>query len=173
MVYLDGLFLRVMGVQQEAVYVALGITPSGERQVDDPLRDAAASGGGRPVHQVLGFWLLPTESALAWEEVLKGLWQRGLRRVLLFVTDGLPGMEAAIQRVYPGTEWQRCVVHRVRSSLAQVRARDRGAVAEHLRGVYRAESRQEALEGLERLRRTWGSRYPRLVSGLSGAAAVL
>lgn len=42
-VYLDGLFLRVMrddlGVQQEAVYVALGITPSGERQVDDPLRD--------------------------------------------------------------------------------------------------------------------------------------
>ncbi len=49
----------------------------------------------------------------------------------------------------------------MRSSLAQVR----GAVVEPLRAVYRAESRQEALEGL---RRTWGSRY--LVGGGDSAA---
>ncbi|ADW21858.1 transposase [Thermus scotoductus SA-01] len=54
-VYLDGFFLKVLregiGVEREAVYVALGVTPGGQRQV-------------------LGFWLLPTESATAWEEVL-------------------------------------------------------------------------------------------------------
>jgi len=44
----------------ETVYVALGVTPSGERQV-------------------LGFWLLPTENALGWEGILREPWQRSLR----------------------------------------------------------------------------------------------
>jgi putative transposase len=109
-VYLDGLYLKLLregeGVVREVVYVALGVTPSGERQV-------------------LGYWLLPAESALGWEGVLGELWQRGLRRVLLFITDGLPGLPEAIRRVYPQAEWQRCVVHGVRWSLGQVRARDR------------------------------------------------
>ena len=148
-VYLDGFFLKVLregiGVEREAVYVALGVTPGGQRQV-------------------LGFWLLPTESATAWEEVLRELWQRGLRRVLLFITDGLPGMEEAIRRVYPLAQWQVCVVHRVRSSLAQVRARDRALLAQDLKGIYGARSRVEALEALERLKEAWGSRYPSLVA---------
>lgn len=63
-------------MEREAVYVALGVTPCGQRQI-------------------LGFWLLPTENATAWEGVLRELWPRGLRRVLLFITDGLPGMEEA------------------------------------------------------------------------------
>jgi putative transposase len=156
-VYLDGLYLKLLregeGVVREVVYVALGVTPSGERRV-------------------LGYWLLPAESALGWEGVLGELWQRGLRRVLLFITDGLPGLPEAIQRVYPQAEWQRCVVHGVRWSLGQVRARDRTLLAEDLRRVYGAESRAEALEALEALREAWGSRYPGVVAlwaGDSGA----
>jgi hypothetical protein len=156
-VYLDGLYLKLLregeGVVREVVYVALGVTPSGERQV-------------------LGYWLLPAESALGWEGVLGELWQRGLRRVLLFITDGLPGLPGAIRRVYPQAEWQRCVVHGVRWSLGQVRARDRTLLAEDLRRVYGAESRGEALEALEALREAWGSRYPGVVAlwaGDSGA----
>jgi putative transposase len=76
-VYLDGLYLKLLregeGVVREVVYVALGVTPCGERQV-------------------LGYWLLPAESALGWEGVLGELWPRGLRRVRLFITDGLPGL---------------------------------------------------------------------------------
>ena len=72
-VHLDGLYLRLLregeGVVREAVYVALGVTPSGERRV-------------------LGYRLLPAEGALGWEGVLGELWQRGL----LLVTDGLPGL---------------------------------------------------------------------------------
>ena len=156
-VYLDGLYLKLLregeGVVREVVYVALGVTPSGERRV-------------------LGYWLLPAESALGWEGVLGELWQRGLRRVLLFITDGLPGLPEAIQRVYPQAEWQRCVVHGVRWSLGQVRARDRTLLAEDLRRVYGAESRGKALRALEALREAWGSRYPGVVAlwaGDSGA----
>ncbi len=144
-VYLDGLSLKVFregeGIVRESVYVALGIAPNGERRV-------------------LGFWLLPTESALGWEGVLGELWQRGLRRVLLFITDGLPGLPEAIRRVYPQAEWQRCVVHGVRWSLSQVRSRDRALLAEDLRRVYGAESREEALGALEEVKAAWGSRYP-------------
>jgi putative transposase len=147
-VYLDGLFLKVFregeGVGREAASVALGVTPEGRRQV-------------------LRYWLLPTESALGWEGVLRELWQRGLRRVLLFITDGLPGLPEAMGRVYPQAEWQRCVVHGVRWSLAQVRARERALLAEDLKQVYLAEDRREALQALERLKATWGSRYPGVV----------
>ena len=92
--------------------------------------------------------------------------------MLLFITDGLPGLPEAIQRVYPQAEWQRCVVHGVRWSLGQVRARDRTLLAEDLRRVYGAESRAEALRALEALREAWGSRYPGVVAlwaGDSGA----
>ncbi len=106
-VYLDGLSLKVFregeGIVRETVYVALGVTPSGERRV-------------------LGFWLLPTESALGWEGVLGELWQRGLRRVLLFITDGLPGLSEA--KGLPS------------GGVAAVRgARGAGAVGGRLRGL--------------------------------------
>lgn len=84
--------------------------------------------------------------------------------MLLFVTDALPGIEEVIRRVYPLAHWQRCVVHMVRSSLGQVRSRDRALLAQDLRGVYMAGSRKEALEALERLRAAWGARSPSLVA---------
>lgn len=86
-VYLDWFFLKVyregLGVQKKAICMALG--------------------GGTPKRegQILGFWLLPTESASAWEEALEELWSRGLRGVLLFITEGLGGIEEAVRRVYP------------------------------------------------------------------------
>lgn len=83
---------------------------------------------------------------------------------MLFITDGLSGIEEAIRRVYPLARWQRCVVHLVRSSLSQVRSRDRALLAQDLRGVYMAESQQEALRNLEGLREAWGARYPSLVA---------
>ncbi|GAA5335985.1 hypothetical protein YIM730264_20080 [Thermus hydrothermalis] len=58
---LDGLFSKVLReglrVEQEAVYIALGVTPSRERQLQ-------------------GFWLLPTESVSLWEGTC-GSWGRG------------------------------------------------------------------------------------------------
>ena len=49
-------------------------------------------------------------------------------------------------------------MHGVRSSLSQVRVRDRGPLAEDLRRVYRT----EAL-GAEELQARWGGRYPGVV----------
>jgi len=148
-VYLDALFVKVLrrgaGIRKEALYVVLGITPEGKRDI-------------------LGFYLFPTESAAVWQkEVLSDLWERGLREVLVFVTDDLPGMEEAIRRVYPGADWQQCVVHKVRSTLPKVRKEDQEAVLRDLKRVYRAETLKEAQVAWQAFVRRWGGRYPQVV----------
>jgi len=112
------------------------------------------SGRAKPVHQAGLLALAQRE-----RQVLQGLWHRGLKRVLLFITDGLVGLQPAIQRVYPLAEWPRCVVHGVRGGLSQVRVRDRGPLAEDPRRVYRT----GALGALEELQARWGGRYPGVV----------
>ncbi len=149
MVYLDALFVKVLrqgsGIGKEAVYVVLGITQEGQREV-------------------VGFYLFPTESAAVWqEEVLKDLWERGLREVLVFITDDLPGIEEAIRRVYPKADWQQCVVHKVRNTLPKVRKEDQEAVVRDLKRVYWAESLEEAHAAWRAFGRRWGGRYPEVV----------
>ncbi len=148
-VYLDALFLKLQcsgkGIEKQALYAALGLTTDGRRIL-------------------LGFWLFPNEGALVWEELLKELRSRGLVEVLLFITDGLSGIGEAIHRVYPQAEWQYSIPHKLRAAQAQVKRRDLAAVLADLKRVYRAPSRDRALEELERFTRTWQDRYPRLAS---------
>jgi len=122
-VFLDGTFLSIRRgkVAKEPVYIALGIKPDGRREI-------------------LGFWLFGAEgeSAQNWEEVLRDLRRRGVKRVRVFVTDDLPGMEEAVKRIFPEADWQMCVLHAVRDALAKVRRQDREPLAQSLRAVYRA-----------------------------------
>jgi len=67
-VSLDGLVLKLFqeeeGVGRVSVYVAIGVSPAGERKV-------------------LGYWLFPSENAFRGESVLRELRERGLEQVLL------------------------------------------------------------------------------------------
>ena len=72
-----------------------------------------------------------------WQEILGDLWKRGMREVRVFVSDGLPGMEEGIRRVYPNAKWQQCLLHKMRKE-------DRGAVAWELKRIYLADSQKEA-----------------------------
>ena len=128
------------------MYLALGIKPDGQREV-------------------LGFWLFGAEgeSARNWEEVLKDLKGRGVQRVRIFITDDLPGLEEAIKKIFPEADWQLCVLHAVRDALNKVRKKDREAVAEALKKIYRAETEEEAKEALGSLRERWSGVYPRIV----------
>ncbi len=65
---------------------------------------------------------------------LRELSRRGVKKVQLFITDDLPGIENAIKMVYPGSEWQLCVLHTVI------------LFAEDLKRIYRAEIEEKAKE---------------------------
>ncbi|KST49672.1 hypothetical protein AOY35_08685 [Enterococcus faecium] len=74
--------LKRQTVSKEAVYIVIGIRLDGTKEV-------------------LGFSLAPTESAYVWKEILQDLKDRGLKEVLLVVTDGLSGINDSIHSVYP------------------------------------------------------------------------
>lgn len=131
-------------VQHKAVYVALGLTPAGTKEV-------------------LGFWIAPTEAATFWQRVLTELKGRGVADLLIALVDGLTGFPAAIAAVFPETVVHQCVVHLVRQSLSHVGWKERKAVAKELRAIYQAPSEAAALDALARFEvSAWGARFPEI-----------
>jgi len=143
-VYLDALVvkMRVDGrVENRAVYVAIGITLEGQKEV-------------------LGLWTSASEGAKFWLQVLTELNNRGLKDIFIACVDGLKGFPQAIETVYPKTTVQLCLVHMVRASLNYVNWRERIAVAGGLKTIYRAATEQEAARQLDQFAETWDSKYP-------------
>ena len=88
-IFMDATYLNVRhdSVAKEPLHVLLGITPDGTREV-------------------LDYALYPTESAANYEEMMQGIKSRGVKQVLLFVSDGLEGMRDAVKRQFPDADHQ-------------------------------------------------------------------
>jgi putative transposase len=131
-------------VQHEAVYLALGITANGAKDI-------------------LGFWIAQTESAAFWQRVMTELQGRGVRDILIALIDGLTGFPAAIEAVFAATVIHHCVVHLVRQSLAHVNWRDRKQVTSRRRAIYQAPSEAAARVALTELEACpLGRRHPEI-----------
>jgi len=122
--------------------------------------------------EVLGFTIALTESAYIWKEVLQDLRNRGLKEVLLVVTDGLSGIEESIHSVYPNAQFQQCCVHVSRNIAHKVRVRDRKEICEDFKLVYQVNSKEEALVQVDFMVKKWGKQYPRVVNLLLNPAIV-
>src|SRR5256885_13110076 len=84
-VYLDALQVAIRDqqvVRKKAVYVAIGVSLDGERDV-------------------LGLWIDKTEGARFWTSVMTELRNRGVKGILFVCTDGLTGFPDAIEAVFP------------------------------------------------------------------------
>jgi putative transposase len=102
--FLDASFFRMHpGSPAEPVLAAWGITTDGK-----PAFIGLAPGAG--------------ESADAWHDFLTDLKERGLASPLLVISDGAPGLIAAIEQAFPKALRQRCLIHRARNVLAKVPA---------------------------------------------------
>lgn len=105
-----------------------------------------------------------SESANVWKEILANLKERGVKEVLLFVSDGLTGLENAISEEFPKAQIQLCVVHQTRNTLNHVRPKDKDILAGKLKEIYKSKSLPEAKERLVKLNETIKSKYPRLLT---------
>lgn len=128
-------------VKNKAVYLALGITGDGQREV-------------------LGLWIAENEGAKFWLSVMNELRNRGVQDILIAVVDGLKGFPEAITAAFPETVVQTCIVHLVRHSLNFCSWKDRKAVAARLREVYSADTAEAARDALEAFDAEWGGQYP-------------
>lgn len=98
-VYVDCLYAPVKNdliSQKTAIYVMLGINKNG-------------------IKDVLGIWINETESAYFWTTVFEEIRSRGVEDILFVSMDGLTGLPEAIEKVFPKTITQRCIVHIVRN----------------------------------------------------------
>jgi len=142
--YFDALFIKSRQegpVKNKAVYLALGVDLQGEKEL-------------------LGLWLAETEGAKFWLSVFTELKNRGMQDCFIACVDGLKGLPEAVEAVFPETQVQLCIVHKVRNSLQYVPWKERKAVAKDLRTIYGAATLVEAELALERFAEQWDEKYP-------------
>ena len=141
-VYLDCIHVKVRegAVRVKAVYLAIGITMNGEKEV-------------------LGLWLAQTEGAKFWLQVVTELRNRGVQDIFIACVDGLKGFPDAIEAVFPKAVVQLCIVHMVRHSLNYVSWKRRKEVAADLRRIYTSATAEEAELMLGEFEARWDAEY--------------
>ena len=150
--FLDGVSLRVRrpaGRKRVQMLVAYGVRRDGSRQL-------------------LAFLRSQGESQSDWEGLLQDLYRRGLegKNLQLIVTDGCPGLAAAIPTVYPRALHQRCWVHKMRNILEKVRKSDYDEVKRDAQAIYVAGSRKQAQAACRCFSARWRKSYPTVVRQL-------
>src|SRR6056297_346753 len=145
-VYIDALWEKVRRdrIASEAFYVIMGLKKDFTREI-------------------IGIVNLPVESAVGWQEVLNGLKERGLKKVHLFVSDGLKSLETAIAKEFNQSTHQKCIVHLQRNILAYVRSSHKEEIAEDFKKVLNPDDknykRENAMERLRAFSIKWGKYY--------------
>ena len=150
-VFVDATYFYVRNegvVGKKAVYVILGINSQGYKDI-------------------LGFYVGESKSAKYWLNMLNELKSRGLKDILILCADGLKGLPEAISTAYPNTEFQRCIVHMIRNTMAYVSYKDRKELATDLKTIYRASTAEEGYENLIELREKWIKRNINLDSWIN------
>jgi putative transposase len=100
--YLDAIYLPVRPTgNKEGVLCAWGSDTDGKRVLLDVC---------------LGM----RESEEDWLALGRGLTARGLKAPMMVVCDGAPGLNNAIEQLWPTADRQRCTVHRLRNLLAKL-----------------------------------------------------
>ncbi len=133
LVFFDALRVKMRDegtVRNKAVYLAIGVTPDGRKDV-------------------LGIWIEQTEGAKFWLRVMTEIKNRGVNDILIAIVDGLKGFPEAINAVFPETQIQTCIVHLIRNSLDFCSWKERKPVAQELKTIYRAEDAEAAAAALK------------------------
>jgi putative transposase len=146
---IDAIVLKIRDgqVANRPVYVAMGITVDGDRDV-------------------LGLWAGPTggEGAKQWMSMLTDLRNRGVADVCIVCCDGLKGLPDAIAATWPLATVQTCVVHLVRNSLRYASKADWAKITAGLKTVYTAPTVDAAEARFVEFAETWRTKYPAMIA---------
>jgi transposase-like protein len=147
-IFIDAIVVKVRDGQvvNRPVYVAIGVTCSGERDI-------------------LGLWAGDGgEGAKFWLAVLTEIKNRGVEDVCITVCDGLRGLPDAVTTVWPQAIVQACIIHLIRNTFRYASRRDWDAMAKDLRPVYTAPTEPSAAARFEEFTERWGGQYPAIIN---------
>jgi len=152
-IFVDGVIFKMRlkySVENIPVLVAIGVTETGAKLV------LALQSGDK-------------ESATNWREFFRDLKNRGLdaASVQLGIMDGLSGLEKVFAEEFPYAQVQRCQVHVARNVVAKVPHKLKKEVADDLRSIFYASSREKADELYKSFYEKWNKVIPSAVKSLS------
>lgn len=151
-VFADVVFVTVKRGNEyakEGIYVAYGVREDNRREL-------------------LVLSINPTESAMEWGNLLNELKDRGVKKIDLFVADGLAYLEDEIMKVFPGTAFQKCVIHKMRNILNKTSPKDKEDVASDLKKIFDNfdgyATMKKALKKTDLFVKKWSTKYPKFKS---------
>jgi len=136
-VYVDGISLkRSWGgeVRNVSVLIAIGVDRDGYRDI-------------------LGVAEGAKEDKPSWESFLRHLKDRGLKGVLLLISDKCLGLVESFGNYFAEARWQRCIVHFYRNVFTLVPTSKVREVSSMLKAIHAQESRDEAVAKAEAIAR--------------------
>jgi putative transposase len=155
--YLDAIALRVRianKVVSAPVLVAVGVKADGEKVV-------------------LDLELLGSESSECWGGFVEGLINGGLGQPRLVIIDGNKGLRAAVDQNWPGTQVQRCTVHKLRNLERHVPRHALEEVKSDYHRIIYAESLEQARKTYREFVLKWKKLAPKVVVSLEEAGEEL
>ena len=126
--YADCLYVPIkddITSSKKAVYVIIGVDVHGFKEI-------------------LGLWIDNTESGSFWNNVFEDLKERGVQDILYMSSDGIAGFKGSLERVFPKTHSQRCVVHLVRNIYSLCPKKDAKQIIQDYKKIYTSTSLEEA-----------------------------
>ncbi|TCP38595.1 transposase-like protein [Tamaricihabitans halophyticus] len=146
-VFVDAIHVKIRDgqVANRPIYVAIGVTVAGERDI-------------------LGLWAGDGgEGAKFWLSVLTEIKNRGVADVCIVVCDGLKGLPESINTVWGQAIVQTCIIHLIRNTFRYASRKYWDQMARDLKPVYTAATEAAAKERFEEFTAAWGERYPAIV----------
>lgn len=114
--------------------------------------------------ELLDIMVNPTETANSWGDSFQRLRKRGINKIDLIVADGLQGLEDEVHKHFPGTIFQKCVVHKMRNILNKARPKDKQAIANDLKDLFDNFDKTSTIEAAmikkDSFIEKWQAKYP-------------
>jgi putative transposase len=153
--FCDGVYFEMRvarSIEKAPVLVVIGVAEDGQKQV-------------------IGLQAGDKESAACWRELFKDLKSRGLKSqtVTLDIMDGLAGLEKVFREEFAQSKVQRCQVHVSRNVLAKVPQKLKQQVADDIRSIFYASSREKSLEFSTQFSEHWQKEAPSAVKCLQNS----
>lgn len=103
------------------------------------------------------------EGAKGWGAVRTELKNRGVADICIPIRDGRTRLPEAVNRVWPKTVVQTCIVHLIRNGYKYASRADCAAIAKDPRPIYTAATEAAALDRLADFAAAWEDEYPAII----------
>lgn len=145
--YADCLYVPIkddITTSKKAVYVIIGVDVDGYKEI-------------------LGMWIEKSESSSFWSNVFEDLKERGVEDILYMCSDGVAGFKGSLERVFPKTQSQRCVVHLTRNIYGLCPKKEAKEIIGNFKKIYKSSNIDEAKIQLEFFQKEYGEKQKRVV----------